>query len=94
MESVYQMFQYLNNNNYIKKIVVNNKSLYICTFDGDGLYFIPDKKITETTITEINSYVVNKMGINMQFLVKPFKDEDIYVDLLEENNIIHLVNDN
>ena len=79
-------------NNYIRANAA--KSLYICTFDGDGLYFIPDKKITETTITEINSYVANKMGINMQFLVKPFKDEDIYVDLLEENNITRWVNDN
>lgn len=89
IESVYQMFQYLNNNNYIKKIVINNKSLYICTFDGDGLYFIPDKKITETTITEINSYVANNMGINMQFAVKPFKYEDIYLDLLHEFNNTH-----
>ena len=86
LESLYNLFQYLKQQNILKKFYIDNNPAWMCSLEHDGLFLIPNKDITETTISQINRYVSNIMGFNVTYKMKSFSDEDINIAILNEFN--------
>ena len=70
---------------YLKK----NKLLKhynLVSLEYDGLCFIPKIPITNDIIESLNAYVKKHTGIGITYVMKPYKEHNIYEDMIELYN--------
>jgi hypothetical protein len=75
-DALHKAYLYLKKN----KLLQNNKEF---SLEYDGLCFVPNREIVKTDIDELNKYVSKLTGFDIKYVVKPYKDCNIYNDVIE-----------
>ena len=62
------------------------KHYKLLSLEYDGLCFIPKSTITQDTIDALNTYVKKHTGIEITYVMKPYKKHNIYGDMVDLYN--------
>jgi phage/plasmid-associated DNA primase len=72
---------------FLKQTNLFENSNYV-SLEYDGLCFRPSRELRNTDISQLNEYVKEHTGFAIKFVLKPYKDCNIYHDLIEERKTI------
>lgn len=75
-DALHKCYLYLKKN----KLFKNNKNV---SLEFDGLCFKPSRKLTSIDIEELNKYVCKHTGFDIKYVIKDYKDCNIYNDVIE-----------
>lgn len=76
---LYKAYTFLKENNLLED------DNYV-SLEYDGLCFRPSRKITETHISQLNTYIKKHTDFGLKYIVKPYKNCNVYHDLIEKRN--------
>ena len=83
---------------FLKKQNLLNKYNYL-SLEMDGVCFQPKKPLTDANIADLNKYVKKTTTFEIKYVIKPYKDHNIYFDCIKEheehvNNVNKQIEDN
>jgi len=85
-DALYKAYTFLKENNLFEN------AIYV-SLEYDGLCFKPSRKITEAHLSQLNAYVKEHTGFGIKYVIKPYKDSNVYHDLIQKRNTIMSMED-
>ena len=79
-DALFHAYKFLKRDGFINGNMVS--------LESDGLCFPPAKPVSGGDIELLNAYVVKKTGFPIRYVIKPYGDENIYHDIIEQRNAL------